>query len=178
MIKRLRKFGLLAVLFLLCATPAQSVELLVQSQKFWQRSEPIPEGTTQDTIAWLRDMWHQTHRGEIIVIKPDGWQWGKLESPPRFIVIKIPGDSVAQAMKYTQGLVDSLLFDRTIPQQPDTVDVKERRWYVIESIVGLGLMKWREDSLFVVLTPAQTVGIIKEYDLAAIKQKIRDKVRR
>lgn len=168
---------LLTFLILLFATQAHPVELLVQAKPFWQRLSDIPEGTTQDTIAWLRDMWHQTHRGEIIVIKPDGWTWGRMERPPQFIIVKVPGVSVAQAQKYTQGLIDSTLYDGSLSEQPDTVDVKERRWYFLKKVVDSALVLWSVDSSFVVLTAQQAKNVVKEYDLAVIKQKIRDRLR-
>lgn len=168
---------LLTFLILLLATQAQSVELLVQAKPFWQRLSDIPEGTTQDTIAWLRDMWHQTHRGEIIVIKPDGWTWGGMANPPRYVIVKVPGVSVAQAQKYTQGLIDSSLYDDTASVQSDTVDVKERRWHFLKKVVDSALVLWSVDSSFVVLTPQQALSVVKEYDIAAIKQKIRDRLR-
>lgn len=168
---------LLTFLILLFATQAHSVELLVQAKPFWQRLTDIPEGTTKDTIAWLRDVWHQTHRGEIIVIKPDGWTWGGMERPPQFVVIKVPGVSVAQAQKYTQGLIDSTLYDPLADSQPDTVDVKERRWHFLKKVVDSALVLWSVDSSFVVLTPQQAKSVVKEYDLALIKQKIRDRLR-
>lgn len=122
-------------------------------------------------------MWHQTHRGEIIVIKPDGWEWGRKERPPSYIIVKVPGVTVAQAVKYTQGLIDSSLYDSSLATQPDTVDVKERRWHFLKKVVDSALVLWNVDSSFVVLTKEQAKTVVKEYDLAAIKQKIRDRLR-
>ena len=167
----------LFLIFMLLAVPVQSVEILVKAQPFWQRGKEIPTGTLQDSIAYLRDMWHQTHRGEIIVIKPDGWQWGGKEQPPSYIVVKVPGVTVAQAIKYTQGLIDSTLYDSLITTQPDTVNVKERRWHFLKKVVDSALVLWSVDSSFVVLTANQAKTVVKEYDLALIKQKIRDRLR-
>ena len=100
-----------------------------------------------------------------------------MESPPNFIVVKVPDVSVAQAIKYTQGLIDSSLYDDTASVQSDTVDVKERRWHFLKKVVDSALVLWSVDSSFVVLTPAQAQSVVKEYDLAAIKQKIREKLR-
>ncbi len=91
--------------------------------------------------------------------------------------------TVAQAVKYTQGLVDSTLYDGTIATQSDTVNVKERRWHFLKKVVDSGLAIWSIDSLgvqtgFLVLTPAQAKTVVKEYDLATIKQKIRNRLRR
>lgn len=167
----------IAICICLLATQVAGVELLVKAKPYWQNGEKIPEGTTQDTISYLRQMWHQAHRGEIIVIKPDGWNWGSMETPPRFIIVKIPGVSVAQAQKYIQGLVDTTLFDSTLMVQADTVDIKERRWYFLKKVVDSALVLWATDSSFVLLTPAQATNVVKEYDIAVIKQKIRDRLR-
>ena len=167
---------LLLLLFLI-VPQVQSVEILVKAQPFWQRSEAIPEGTTQDTISYLRDMWHQTHRGEIIVIKPDGFDWGGNERPPEYIIVKIPGVTLGQAMKYTQGLIDSSLYDSSLAQQSDTVDVKERRWYFTKRVVDSALVLWSVDESFVVLTKEQAKTVVQEYNLGAVKQKIRNRLR-
>ena len=167
---------LLLLLFLI-VPQVQSVEILVKAQQFWQRGKEIPTGTLQDTISYLRDMWHQTHRGEIIVIKPDGWEWGGKERPPSYIVVKVPGVTVAQAAKYTQGLIDSTLYDSSLADQPDTVNVKERRWHFLKKVVDSALVLWSVDSSFVVLTKEQAKTVVKEYDLALIKQKIRNRLR-
>lgn len=39
-------------------------------------------------------------RGDIVVVKPDGWAWGKKEGPPRFEIVKIPGMSYMTALPY------------------------------------------------------------------------------
>ena len=168
---------ILLLLLFLIAPQVHSVEILVKAQPFWQRNQPIPDGTLQDSISYLRDMWHQTHRGEIIVIKPDGFDWGGNERPPEYIVVKVPGVTVAQAIKYTQGLIDSTLYDSSLSQQPDTVDVKERRWHFLKKVVDSALVLWSVDSSFVVITANQAKTVVKEYDLAVIKQKIRDRLR-
>lgn len=168
---------ILLILLFLIAPQVHSVELLVKAQPFWQRNKSIPEGITRDTISYLRDMWHQTHRGEIIVIKPNGWEWGRKERPPEYIVVKVPGMTVTQAIKYTQGLIDSSLYDGSLARQPDTVDVKERRWHLTKRIVDSALVLWSVDSSFVVLTPIQAKTVIKEYNLVVIKQRIRDRRR-
>lgn len=172
----MKKLVYIFVLLMLVGS-VNSVEILVKAQPFWQRSKSIPEGTLQDTISYLRDMWHQTHRGEIIVIKPDGWVWGRKESPPEYIIVKVPGVTVAQAIKYTQGLIDSTLYDSSLFEQPDTVNVKERRWHFLKKVVDSALVLWNVDSSFVVLTANQAKTVVKEYDLAVIKQKIRDRLR-
>lgn len=36
-------------------------------------------------------------RGDPVVVKPDGWEWGKLEGPPGFVVIRVLNLSVEEA---------------------------------------------------------------------------------
>lgn len=33
-------------------------------------------------------------KGDIVVVRPDGWQWGRNECLPDFIVVKVPGLAV------------------------------------------------------------------------------------
>ena len=167
---------IMLLLLFLIAPQVQSVEILVKAQPFWQRSKEIPTGTLQDTISYLRDMWHQTHRGEVIVIKPNGWAWGGKERPPEYIVVKITGLSVAQAAQYIQGLLDSTLYDSTISPQPDTVDVKERKSYFLGSFVDSALTLWSTDSSFVTMNKNKAKTVVKKHGLEVIKQKIKDRL--
>ena len=49
-------------------------------------------------------------RGDAVVVMPDGHLWGKEEGLPKFVVVKIPGMSVAAGKVYTEddfNLVDN-----------------------------------------------------------------------
>jgi len=48
--------------------------------------------------------------GDIIVVRPDGWVWGKEECLPNFVVVKIPDK--AEDVKY---LEESLMQDEVVP---------------------------------------------------------------
>lgn len=41
-------------------------------------------------------------RGDIVVVMPDGHEWGKCECLPKFVIVKIPGLDHEQAKKYTE----------------------------------------------------------------------------
>ena len=175
---------ILTFLVLLFAVEARSVEVLVKVAEHWQQLSDIPEGTTKDTIAWLKDMWKQTHKGEIIVVKPNGWNWGGMENPPRFVVIKIPDATMAQAAKYLDGLVDSQAV-----AESDSVTVKERRWHFTKAFVDLALNVWYEDTTltqeqrvarpasYITLPNAEAASAVRQYDVANIKQRIKDRLR-
>lgn len=45
-------------------------------------------------------------RGDVVVVMPDGHEWGKEECFPKFVVVKIPGLSVEAGKKYTESDYD------------------------------------------------------------------------
>lgn len=91
--------------FLFFIKPASAVELLVQAKPNWQddwdtvkvKSLSVAEKQTYDARAQI---------GDIIVVRPDGWKWGKEECLPNYIVVKIPGISFEATQKYEDVLKD------------------------------------------------------------------------
>jgi hypothetical protein len=45
--------------------------------------------------------------GDIVVIRSNGWKWGKAECLPDFIVIKIPELTIEECKKYGDQLFDN-----------------------------------------------------------------------
>lgn len=43
-------------------------------------------------------------RGDVVIVKPDGWKWGKCEGLPRFIVLKVPSMTIESAEQYIESL--------------------------------------------------------------------------
>ena len=43
--------------------------------------------------------------GDVVVVKPDGWKWGKEECLPRYVVVKVPDMTVKEAEKYVEPLI-------------------------------------------------------------------------
>lgn len=92
-------------IFLFFTKPASAVELLVQAKPNWQddwdtvkvKSLSVTEKQTYDARAQI---------GDIIVVRPDGWKWGKEECLPNYIVVKIPDISFEVAQKYEDVLKD------------------------------------------------------------------------
>ena len=60
-------------------------------------------------------------RGDVVIIRPDGWEWGQAERPPKFFVLRVPGLSVEDAEELTQLDVDSSL--ESLPRR--------RSWHVM-----------------------------------------------
>ena len=170
------KHVLLTFLILLLATSAYpQVTLLVQSKEFWQKSKAVPIGTTKDSTEYFADMLHQTQRGDIIVIKEVTHQWGKLERPPSFVRVDISDMTLEDALKFTQPLIDSALYDGQKSEQPDSVDIKERRWHFSEAFVDSALAQWAFDKTDLSMTSAQAGVFILEYDKATVKQQVRER---
>lgn len=106
-VKKILAFLLLSVFLFIFNSNLFAVELLIKRQANYTHDDPVKNeaGVAQ--------------RGDIVVVKPDGWSWGIEEhpltatrfSPPRFFIVKIPGITVAQAKKYIQSRVDSFASD-------------------------------------------------------------------
>lgn len=152
-----------AILFyLLMGASAHSVELLVQAKDFWQVEQAIPEGTAEDTTEYLREFWYNTHLGAVIVVKPDGWVWGKQEMAPEFVIIKIPGMPMAQARRYIEGLTGH----------------KERQWFFLPAFIDSALTLWIAEKSLISLSSVAFLARINAYDSTFIQSKIQDRKRR
>ena len=97
-------------------------ELLIQAKPHWM------DNFTQEQIDALSNERKVSRNariqlGDIVVIKPDGWEWGNEENLPRYIVIKAPGVSVETVEHLTQPLMDN-----TNPENP--VMLKKRKYQI------------------------------------------------
>lgn len=62
--------------------------------------------------------------GMVVVVMPDGHEWGREEGPPKFVVAKLPGVSVEKTRKY----MDELKETDAKTGEPKTV--RRRRWQI------------------------------------------------
>lgn len=76
-------------------------ELLIKAQEPWNNDDPKAPA-------------NRTRKGDIIVVKPDGWKWGKEENPPRFMVMQIPELKYEDAKKFEDPLVDDKDIENSI----------------------------------------------------------------
>ena len=85
----------------------------------------------QDDINKLSDEKRQSYEarsqiGDIIVVRPNGWKWGKAECLPNYVVIKLPNISVEEAKKYEESLFDTAeLGEDEVP-----IKLKKRKYQV------------------------------------------------
>jgi hypothetical protein len=69
-------------------------------------------------------------RGDIVVVKPDGWQWGSAEGLPIFVKVKIPGLAVNTAESWIV---------RQVSGADPTITVKRRLWGVKVESIPIGI---------------------------------------
>jgi hypothetical protein len=102
-------------------------ELLVKANKHWM-DDLKQEDLDKMTKEQLQSYNARSQIGDIIVVRPDGWQWGKEECPPNFVVVKLPGVKEEDVKHYEQPLMDT-----TDPK--NTIMLKVRKYATTPTIV-------------------------------------------
>lgn len=82
-------------------------EILIYAKVHWMETATAEQKAKWDDRRWAAYE-RRLVKGNPIIVKPDGWKWGKRECPPDFVVLKIPGLSVEEADKYTIAAFDYL----------------------------------------------------------------------
>ena len=95
-------------------------ELLIKAEEPWKITE---EGS---------------RKGDVIVVRPDGWEWGKEECLPRFVVVKVPGSE--KDNKYLEAPIMEEMKDK----QTDKISSKMKR-YRENSITALEVDDIKEE---------------------------------
>lgn len=113
----------LALALVLCASPCFSAELLVRAKGHWLDGADTSKMTEQELASYNA----RSQKGDIIVVRPDGWEWGSSECPPNFVVVKLKGVAVEDVKKYEEQLIDTTDKDKPI--------VLKRRKYKIDSVL-------------------------------------------
>lgn len=85
-------------------------ELLVKAKPHWMDS------LDPDKIdpALKGDYDSRAQVGDIIVVMPDGHEWGKAERLPNFIVVKVPDMKYEDAKKFEEPLLNLYDFNQPI----------------------------------------------------------------
>ena len=147
------------------ATAYADVELLVKGKENWKDGKPTADWTRED----FKDFWKQKHKGEIITALEGGTSLGTHDVPPAIIHITVTGVTLEQARNYLAPLMD----DEDINEK-----VKHRRWHFTRAVVDSAITLWEADSTHLTITKQQAGNLIKEYNIANIKQKIIDRLQR
>lgn len=64
-------------------------------------------------------------KGDVIVVRPDGWSWGREEGLPRYVVIKMPGVPVEDVKHYEETLTEQVEIVEPVVISKDTKEVPE-----------------------------------------------------
>ena len=102
-------------------------ELLVWARGHWLDDTPQDkiDAMTNDELVSFNA---RIQKGDVVVVRPDGWEWGALECPPDFIVIKVPDMKFEDAQLYEQSLTDNT-------NQEKSVTLKIRKYAIDPSVV-------------------------------------------
>ena len=164
--------NLLCIIFiLLFSSSCYGAELLVKAQEPWNNNADTSKMSAEE----LRIHNAHSRKGDIIVVRPDGWKWGKEECLPRFVVVKVPELSIEEAAQYEQPL-----FDVTDPQKP--LMVRVRKYALPKAYIkniktnNISLGKYKLISKLIIKTGAASeVSVPSKNILLPLWRRIKDK---
>lgn len=131
-------------------------ELLVKAKSHWMDSLNQTEINKMDK----EKRQHYTARsqiGDIIVVRPDGWKWGREECLPNYVVVKVPGLSTDIAKKYEESLTEEYI-DELGETQLRTL--KTRKYRLLDAVVDNAKLQ-SKSTISIDKTSLNVVGKIK-----------------
>ena len=82
-----------------------AAELLVRAKGHWM--DELTQAEVDKMGESERGSYEaRSQKGDIIVVRPDDWKWGKEEQLPNYIVVKVPQMTTEEAQKYEEPLYD------------------------------------------------------------------------
>lgn len=131
-------FTLLMALSPFCYT----AEFLVRAKGHWMDNynyEQIDNLTSEQYVQFNA----RTQTGDIVVVRPDGWEWGREECLPNFIVIKIPGVAIEDGKKYEQPLRKEIIkqIERYVDKDVWDDEVKQADFIKEGNFISVPLVK-------------------------------------
>lgn len=105
-------------------------------------------------------------RGDVVVVQPDGHQWGRLETAPKFVVVKVPDVTVEQARRFieAEGATEVDPFTGT----SRFVVSRRRRWRVRVDDVPLAIRNVLRDTGEVTVSYAQVRPFLENKTTLAV----------
>jgi hypothetical protein len=128
-------------------------ELLIRAKEHWMDTftqEQLDTMTEEERKSYKA----RSQKGDIIVVRPDNWAWGREECLPHFIVVKVHGDSAD--FKYLEESISERFIDDTGRLQNSIV--RHRKNYI--DVVDVDAVK-EEVRDFEEITPVQLNAEIK-----------------
>ena len=122
-------------------------ELLLKAKPHWM--DALTAGEVEKLSPEARAGYEaRSQIGDIIVVRPDGWRWGREECLPNFIVVKAPSFSFEQARRYEESLQD-------LTNIENPVLLKTRKYRVPPAAVSGLVLQARSE---MTVTPAQAAA--------------------
>ena len=100
-------------------------ELLIKAKPHWMddlKQEDIDKMTKEQKLSYDA----RSQLGDIVVVRPDGWNWGREECLPNFIIVKVPQMTETEAKKYEESLM-------SLDEKP--VLLKHRKYTIDKTVV-------------------------------------------
>ncbi len=107
-------------------------ELLIKAKPHWMDNFMQTE-VDKMTLEEKQSYEARSQIGDIIVVRPDGWQWGKEECLPNFVVIQVPDMTLEEAKIYEESLYEEII--ATEEKSPKMLKV--RKYNVEKAIIDL-----------------------------------------
>jgi hypothetical protein len=101
-------------------------EVLIKATEHWMDSF-TQEQLDALTAEELQSYNARSQKGDIIVVRPDGWKWGREECLPNFIVVTIEG-TIAD-LKYLEESIAEREVNEDATPMPSTL-IKFRKHYI------------------------------------------------
>lgn len=97
---------LILIVFLLFTFSCFGAELLVKAKPHWKDSWSQAK-VDKLTVTQKEQYETRSQIGDIVVVKPNGWEWGREECLPNFVVIQVPDMTYDEAKIYEESLMDN-----------------------------------------------------------------------
>jgi len=135
-------------LFLLITSTCFSAELLCKAKEHWldKFSQIEIDKMVADKEITLDSYNARSQIGDIIVVRPDGWNWGREECLPNFVVIQVPDMTIEEAKIYEESLNDN-----TDPENSKMLKVRKYNVEkaVVDEVKASGESKIKKDKLVI-----------------------------
>jgi len=103
-------------------------EILIQAKDHWTENLSPSEinKLEKEHPGFKAKRERRNVKGCPIVVKPDGWKWGKRECLPDYVVIQIPDMTIEEALAYLEPEFDTSVDPRIFSGYPKLKQRKHR----------------------------------------------------
>ena len=123
---------------------------------------------TQSKIDSLSDVDKRSRNarsqlGDIVVVKPDGWVWGREECLPNYLVVKLPQLTVEQVEHFTQSLQTDVVVARVRNILAEEWEDAEERVKIEKEFVSPPTATYNGDGTYTITGMVQEKRMLKKH---------------